>query len=34
MVEDTDGVSEAFDDQLRIALTIASQFGERIARLR
>ncbi|WP_104133873.1 hypothetical protein [Cryobacterium sp. Y62] len=34
MAEDTDGVGEAFDDQLRIALTIASQFGERIARLR
>ena len=34
MAEDTDGVGEMFDDSLRIALTIASQFGERISRLR
>ena len=34
MAEDTDGVAETFDDSLRIALTVAAQFGERIARLR
>ena len=34
MVEDTDGVGEAFEDSLRIALTVASQMGERLARLR
>lgn len=34
MAEETDGVGETFDDSLRIALTIASQFGDRIARLR
>ena len=34
MAEETDGVGETFDDSLRIALTIASQFGERAARLR
>ena len=34
MAEETDDVGETFDDSLRIALTIASQFGERIARLR
>jgi colicin import membrane protein len=34
MAEETDGVGETFDDSLRIALTVASQFGERIARLR
>ena len=34
MVEETDGVGEMFDDSLRVALTIASQFGERISRLR
>jgi len=34
MAEETDGVGEMFDDSLRIALTIASQFGERISRLR
>jgi colicin import membrane protein len=34
MAEETDGVGETLDDSLRIALTIASQFGERIARLR
>ncbi|MEC5152632.1 hypothetical protein [Cryobacterium sp. GrIS_2_6] len=34
MAEETDGVGETFDDSLRVALTIASQFGERISRLR
>ena len=34
MAEETDGVGEMFDDSLRVALTIASQFGERISRLR
>ncbi|AWB88111.1 hypothetical protein [Mycetocola zhujimingii] len=34
MAEETDGVAESFDDSLRIALTVASQFGERISRLR
>ena len=34
MAEETDGVGETFDDSLRIALTVASQFGERIARVR
>lgn len=34
MVDETDGVGETFDAQLRIALTIASQMGERAARLR
>ncbi|ANP74874.1 hypothetical protein [Cryobacterium arcticum] len=34
MAEETDGVGETFDDSLRVALTVASQFGERIARLR
>jgi len=34
MAEETDGVGEMFDDSLRIALTIASQFGERVSRLR
>ncbi len=34
MAEGTDGVGETFDDSLRIARTIASQFGERFARLR
>ncbi len=34
MVDDTDGVCETFDNSLRIALTVASQFGERFARLR
>ncbi|MEV8241959.1 hypothetical protein AB0O90_17070 [Microbacterium testaceum] len=34
MADETDGVGETFDDSLRIALTIASQFGERISRLR
>jgi hypothetical protein len=34
MAEETDGVGETFDEALRVALTVASQFGERIARLR
>ena len=34
MAEETDGVGETFDDSLRVALTMASQFGERISRLR
>lgn len=34
MADESDGVGETFDDSLRIALTIASQFGERISRLR
>jgi len=34
MADETDGVGETFDDTLRIALTVASQFGERISRLR
>lgn len=34
MAEETDGVGEAFDDSLRIALTVTSQFGERVSRLR
>lgn len=34
MAEETDGVGETFDDSLRIALTVASQFGERVSRLR
>lgn len=34
MVDDTDGVGETFDNSLRIALTVAAQFGERFARLR
>jgi len=34
MAEETDGVREAFDDALRIALIVATQLGERVARLR
>ncbi|MBG6240129.1 colicin import membrane protein [Mycetocola sp. CAN_C7] len=34
MADETDGVGETFDDSLRIALTVASQFGGRISRLR
>ena len=34
MVEDTDGVAESFDGALRIALTVAGQMGEKLARLR
>jgi hypothetical protein len=34
MAEETDGVREAFDDVLRVALTVATQLGERVARLR
>ena len=32
MVEDTDGVAESFDSALRIALTVAGQMGEKLAR--
>ncbi|MFD1716059.1 hypothetical protein ACFSBZ_16410 [Amnibacterium flavum] len=34
MADETDGVNEAFDDSLRVALTVAAQLGERVARLR
>jgi colicin import membrane protein len=34
VAEDSDGVGEAIDDSLRIALTVASQIGERLARVR
>ena len=34
MAEETDGVREAFDDALRVALTVATQLGERVALLR
>jgi colicin import membrane protein len=34
MAEETDSAGEAFDDSLRIALTVASQFGQSIALLR
>lgn len=34
MAEETDGVREAFDDALRIALTVATQLGEKVARVR
>jgi len=34
MAEETDGLREAFDDALRVALTVATQLGERVARLR
>jgi colicin import membrane protein len=34
MAEETDGVREAFDDALRVALTVATQLGEKVARLR
>jgi len=34
MADETDGVREASDDALRVALTVATQLGERVARLR
>lgn len=34
MAEESDGMREAFDDALRVALTVATQLGEKIARLR
>lgn len=34
MVEDNDGIADALDGQLRIALTVAAQLGARAARIR
>lgn len=34
MADESDGIGEAFDSQLRVLLTIAAQFGEKISRLR
>ncbi len=34
MAEESDGIGEHFDQSLRVALTVASQFGERVSRLR
>lgn len=34
MAEDSDGIEEAFEGQLRVMLTAAGQIGERIARMR
>jgi hypothetical protein len=34
MNPDNDGVADVLDGQLRIALTVAVQMGERVARLR
>lgn len=34
MADKTDGIADAFDGQLRIALIVAMQMGERLARLR
>ncbi|MBW9207965.1 hypothetical protein KV097_18660 [Mumia sp. zg.B17] len=34
MAEESDGIAEAFEGQLRVLITAASQVGERIARLR
>ncbi|MBN9629711.1 MAG: hypothetical protein J0I18_03745 [Actinobacteria bacterium] len=34
MAEDNDGIADALDGQLRIALTVAAQMGARLARLR
>lgn len=34
MAEESDGIGEAFDGQIRVALTVATQMGERFARLR
>lgn len=34
MAEDNDGIADAIDGQLRIALTVAAQMGARLARLR
>ena len=31
MANETDGVAETFDQSLRVALTVASQFGGRIS---
>ena len=34
MAEESDGIADAFDGQVRIALTVATQMAERFARLR
>lgn len=34
MADESDGVGEAFDGQMRVALTVATQMAERFARLR
>lgn len=34
MAEETDGIAEAFEGQLRVLVTAAGQMGERLARLR
>jgi hypothetical protein len=34
MAEESDGIGEAFDGQVRVALTVATQMAERFARLR
>ncbi|MBG6059762.1 hypothetical protein RCH16_003190 [Cryobacterium sp. MP_M5] len=34
MAEESDGIGEAFDGQMRVALTVATQMAERFARLR
>lgn len=34
MAEETDGIAEAFEGQIRVLITAAGQVGERIARLR
>ena len=34
MAEESDGIADAFDGQIRIALTVATQMAERFARLR
>ncbi|TFC10889.1 hypothetical protein [Cryobacterium sp. MDB2-33-2] len=34
MAEESDGIGEAFDGQIRVALTVATQMAERFARLR
>lgn len=34
MAEESDGIGDEFDGQMRVALTVATQMGERFARLR
>ena len=34
MAEESDGIAEAFEGQLRVLVTAAGQVGERIARAR
>ena len=34
MAEETDGIEEAFEGQLRVLVTAAGQIGERVARAR